>query len=293
MEGPIQDVQARMREAFETGAAYPEHAWAYSTDPIQSEILSAPDSVLDSASANRNTSIENVKVALRAVKNCSVAVLLQQVKNELSTLQERENAELARLTGPLTPLKREDALKQVGEALKEFAEQYGINEFPRGVINPAAADRQTACANLWYQFTPEEADAYPDLFVLVCRLRGIHDDPEIDEEAGKACFLRIDFCDSPINRQKEFTEGLLTYGQEFRDATKDRETYVMEPQQCHANAIKLAQEHTHLKAFRGWAVNGFWQPHSWAWDPLTNMIYETTNLDWEHYFGVELLVKAE
>jgi hypothetical protein len=141
-------------------------------------------------------------------------------------------------------------------------------------------DRQTAAANLKYKFTPEEDLAYPDLKALLERLRGIHDEDSI----------KIYFGDDPVNSREDVVRSLLERGQEFAGAKVEK--VIMAAQECHSNTIELVRERPHLKRIRGWAVSTCWKGHSWAWDPKENIIYETTGLEWKHYFGSEFSVKA-
>jgi len=141
------------------------------------------------------------------------------------------------------------------------------------------ADRLTAASNLKHNFTPEESLAYPDLPLLLARLRGIYDDD---------C-TKIDFGGDPVFSQKEVVENLLAEGRAFPGAKIQDE--IMTVKECHANTAELVKQRPHLKHIRGWAVGTCWKPHSWAWDPKENIIYETTGLTWAHYFGSEFSVR--
>jgi hypothetical protein len=136
------------------------------------------------------------------------------------------------------------------------------------------ADRKTVAENFQHNalgFTREEDLAYPDLVELISRLH------EIQEGFG------IEFGTDKYNYDKDFVEGLLLHGDNY--SGKSRLYVGGKNGECHDNVIELVKQKPHLRVIRGWAINGCWKGHSWAWEPAVRIVHETTDYDWRDYFG--------
>ena len=151
------------------------------------------------------------------------------------------------------------------------------------------ADRQTVIANFrdhLFILSAEEAMEYSDLAELIRDLRLICPKSIVDLASG-----------GPLDIEELSVTSTINTGRAF-DASR-RIVKEMTERECHDNVIQLVGSRPELRAFRGWALEkdkfriqgcllSIWKAHSWAWDPRTEKIIETTPVSWCQYFGRDI-----